>query len=176
MMNNVLLVASDRLQVRFTRLDDRWGHSIEFFDDSRQRHSLSAHGGSRDNEFNGPVFQYIDNLRTRRDGQQALLLVGKGGSSHWSAAIEADPEKSTITFDVACRFHKEPELLGSRYRVFAISRKFRPKLPHFEVPAIDDGIRRVLEVTDQVVTVRALSHNGPLPRTIRWQYVISLPD
>jgi hypothetical protein len=117
----------------------------------------------------------MDNLQIRANGEQAVLLLGKLESAHWSAAIETDPLRETIAFDIACRFTREPNFLGSSYSIDASPTRSNPRLPNIEVPVIEDGIRRALEVNERQMIIHVFSHHGPLPRTVRWKYVLSFP-
>jgi hypothetical protein len=175
MMNSVLLVASDRLVLQFQRQGDRWMHFINVRRDGKMAALVfSAEGESEEEWPPSPPFQNLE-LQTLPGKSQTALLVGKAGSSHWSAAIEADPTAGVLRFDIACRIQKEPLRLGSGYWIGANPKLPQPALPRFEISPIGDGVERRLEVTDREMAIRALSGPGPLPRTIRWQYVISFP-
>jgi hypothetical protein len=100
-------------------------------------------------------------------------LVGKAGSSHWSAAIEADREVGVLRFDIACRLGDEPTFLGSSY-----SRADEPKesalpQPRIDLAMINDGCRRAVEPDEDRLSIRVFSDLNGLPRTIRWKYLAS---
>jgi hypothetical protein len=174
-MTNVLLVASEHLVLQFQRQGDRWMHFINVPRDGKMAALVfSAEGESGDEWPPSPPFQNLE-LQTLPGKAQTALLVGKAGSSHWSAAIEADPTAGVLRFDIACRLQKEPLRLGSSYWIGANPKLPQPALPRFEIPPSGDGIERKLESTDREMAIKVLSDPGPLPRTIRWQYVISLP-
>ncbi|HEV2969489.1 MAG TPA: hypothetical protein VGY55_05815 [Pirellulales bacterium] len=160
----------------FHRRDDRWMQFVEVRRDGRMVACLaSAEGESGDEWPPSPPFQNLE-LQTIPGKAQTALLVGKAGSSHWSAAVEADPTAGVLRFDVACRIQNEPSRLGSSYWIGANPKLPPPALPRFEMTPIGDGVERRLDVTDREVAIRVLSDTGPLPRTIRWQYVISFPE
>jgi hypothetical protein len=174
MMNEVVLNASDGLRLRIWLSEDRrLHHQIQFPFANRRFLGRPCLWASR----TAPVFQYMDNLKTHSDGVQTALLLGKLESVHWSAAIEADPVRETITFDVACRFSKEPISLGSSYSLVASPNRSRPRLPIIEIAKIDDGVQRTLEIGKRYgeVSIRVFPGRAPLPRTVRWKYVVSFP-
>ena len=77
-------------------------------------------------------------------GTPAIVGVGLAGRSHFSASIAPDPhDGDAIRFEIACRLHERPGLLGSTYRQG--NRLFR--------------LTPVDESTD-------------LPRTVVWSYSI----
>jgi hypothetical protein len=175
MMNSVLLVASNRLVLQFHRQGDRWMHFIETRHDGKVAGLvLSAEGETGDEWPPSPPFQNLE-LQTIPGKAQTALLVGKAGLNHWSAAIEADPTAGVLRFDIACRLQKEPVRLGSSYWIGANPKLPPSVLPRFEISPNGDGVARRLEATDREVAIWVLSDPGPVPRTIRWQYVISFP-
>jgi hypothetical protein len=173
MMNNVVLVASENLRLVFDRRGDRWGHRIELLRDGATISTLSSiEGAATDDWPPSPPFQTLDIQAFPGKGQIALL-VGKAGSSHWSAAIEADPAAGVLNFDIACRFGNEPRLLGSIYAIVGEVSNSISCLPRINLPEIADGCRRTVDATGDRLTIRILPPPGPLPQTVRWQYIVS---
>jgi hypothetical protein len=114
-MNNIVLAASDELRVVFEYRVDRWGHTIEVRRDDQWVAAFSSiEGDATDDWPPSPAFQHI-HLQTFSPNGPTALLVGKAGSSHWSAAIEADRAAGVLRFDIACRLGGEPTLLGAAY-------------------------------------------------------------
>lgn len=174
MMNSLVLEAGPHLRIVFDQRGHRWGHRIELLDDGSAIAAIeSVEGSATDNWPPSPVFQTLD-VETRAGERQIALLVGKAGGNHWSAAVEADAAAEVIAFDIACRFNTEPEFLGSRYSVIGGSANWPPCV---EVSAIDDGVRRVLEIDDsqRTMSIRVSGQNASLPQTVRWKYMLSLP-
>jgi len=127
------------------------------------------------------------------DGRQHALLVGMASGSHWSASVEADEAGEQVFFDVACRISDGPQWLGSCYvlsgfpsplpRPSADKRKGEngttiviPRIELDESVSRADGIRPVVETTGRMINVRVECGAGPLPRTVRWRYVVKLDE
>ena len=173
MMNNVVLVVSENLRLVFDRRGDRWGHRVELLCEGTPIITLSSvEGAATDDWPPSPAFQNLDVQAIAGKGMTALL-VGKAGSSHWSAAIEADPAVGALHFDIACRLGNEPSLLGSVYAIVCEASNSKSCLPRITLPEIADGCRRTVDATGNRLAIRISSASGPLPRTVRWQYIIS---
>lgn len=173
-MNSVVLEAGSSLRIVFDHRGDRWGHRIELLDNRSTIAAFeSVEGSAIDNWPPSPAFQNLD-VETRTGERQIALLVGKAGGSHWSAAVEADAAAEVVAFDIACRFDTEPELLGSRYSVSGGSAIWPSCV---KIPAIDDGVQRVLEIDEsqRTMSIRVNDQKALLPRTVRWKYMLSLP-
>jgi hypothetical protein len=170
---NVVLMVSENLRLVFDRRGDRWGHRIELLREGRLVATLSSiEGAATDDWPPSPAFQNVDVQAIAGNGKTALL-VGKAGSSHWSAAIEADPAAGALDFDIACRFGDEPRLLGSIYAIVCEASNSISCLPRINLPEIADGCRRTVDAAGDRLTIRILPPPGPLPRTVRWQYIVS---
>jgi hypothetical protein len=172
-MNNVVLVASENLRLVFDRRGDRWGHLIELFRDGAPITTLSSvEGVATDDWPPSPAFQNLDNQTFPGKGETALL-VGKAGSSHWSAAIEADSATAALRFDIACRFGDEPSFLGSTYSIVGEASDKPFRLPTITLSESADDCRRTIKTTSDRHTIRITFEPARLPRTVRWQYIVS---
>ncbi len=173
-MNNIVLAASDELRVVFDYRLDRWGHTIEVRrDDQWVAAFTSIEGDSADDWPPSPAFQHV-HLQSFAPHGPTALLVGKAGSSHWSAAIEADREAATLRFDIACRVGGEPRFLGSRYTTATDAHTADSVWPHFESMALNDGFDRSLTSDEEQLSIRILNLSETRPRTIRWKYVVAI--
>jgi hypothetical protein len=173
MMNNVVLVASENLRLVFDRRGDRWRHRIEVLHDGMPITTLSSiEGVATDDWPPSPAFQNLD-IQTFPGKGQIALLVGKAGSSHWSAAIEPDTAAAALRFDIACRIANESRFLGSAYAIERADADPQARLPTITLPEIPDECRQVMETTADRLTICAIPELGPLPRTVRWQFVVS---
>ncbi len=175
-MNNIVLAASDELRVVFDYRVDRWGHTIEVRREDQWIVAFSSiEGTSSDDWPPSPAFQHIHLQSFALNGPTALL-VGKAGSSHWSAAIEADREAGVLCFDIACRLGGEPQFLGSRYATADESRGSAPHGVRLEIVRINDACRRSLDSRSGDLAIRVINDSTATTKTIRWKYVASLPQ
>ena len=151
------------LRIVFTRLGDRFAHTIEAFIDERFRSVLSSMEGTADEAWPpSPPFQQL-HFEERPGGVRVALLVGMAGTSHWSAAVELDPATGEATFDVACRLRSVPMHLGSRYRIHE---------PSGFVLIPTEGT--LGQVPDQAAVFPEKSTVN-MPATLRWRYVVCQP-
>lgn len=166
----VTLAASDRLQVSFERIGDRWAHRIEarsqFGDLTLFR---SVEGTSTDDWPASPPFQSI-NVQKLPDGREAAFLLGMAGTGHWSAAVEVRPDVGEIAFDVACRTITTPDRLGSEYSV-ASENYFDAR--HFRALPLRDDYRPTVVREGASKTMRIEPWPEKAPCTIRWQYLVT---
>jgi hypothetical protein len=194
-MNNAVLTAGDRLRVHFIRTGDRWAHCIRsdgavwaFHAKFLEASLLSWEGTAEEDWPPSPPFQSLE-LHTVPGGPQLAMLVGMAGGNHWSASIEADEAGERVFFDIACRIANEPQWLGSSYALppFASSSPqpspikeegeiVRPCIELDQSFAPADGVRPELEATDRQIIVRVKTDPGPLPRTVRWRYLVKLKN
>jgi hypothetical protein len=100
-------------------------------------------------------------------GGQVLMLVGRAGASHWSMAVSRDESQRAIVFDVACRVRRQPEFLGSTYRVSGT----QPLAVLVESLAVDEGSKSNVEILSDGVVIRPALKVSP-PATIRWKYAV----
>jgi hypothetical protein len=109
----VSIVAGD-LEVRFNRRSDRIEHEVRI--SGIDVALLASIEGNHDEPWpDSPPFQEL--TLEERDGRPVALLVGRSGTSYWSASVEPVAEFEIISFDIACRFQRPPTWLGSRYRI-----------------------------------------------------------
>ena len=111
------------LRVEFNWLGDRFGHLISAVHKSGEIRPLleSIEGAATDNWPPSPPLQSLS-IETFPDGRRVALLVGMAGGSHWSASVEAVPDRAEFLFDLACRHAKQPTCLGNQYQRLSKSR------------------------------------------------------
>ena len=154
-------LAAGGLTVRFDRTGDRISHSI-LIGESEVPLLDSLEGESDEAWPPSPPFQELT-LETRGDRQLALL-VGKAGTSHWSASV--DPQRDQILFDIACRIQFPPEWLGSRMTVdFRDGSLEVVASTELELSSEHRIRNNCIEIFPRVAITR-------LPATVRWRYVI----
>jgi hypothetical protein len=179
-VHDITLTAGNHLQLRFFRRADRWQHVVEFRQSAELLWQLSSDALAADaaepafdeNWPSSPPFQNLE-LHTEPGGRMFALLVGMAGASHWSASVEADPQRERFVFDVACRVKTEPAWLGSSY----IVEEPLTGAPMPLVEIIDADPTAAVITSDPTtgrITVRVANLPGPLPRTFRWKYAISV--
>src|SRR5688500_12794721 len=89
----------DGLRVVFEKRGDRWQHRIERVRANVGEPALqSSEGGAADDWPASPPFQDLSE-ETLPDGRTVLFLVGRAGTSHWSASVEAAHEPPQLIFD-----------------------------------------------------------------------------
>ena len=153
------------LRVVFAWTGDRWGHAIEWVDGERVTPLLkSVEGSAHDDWPASPALQDLS-LEQLPDGRAVIFLVGKAGSSHWSASVEAINEPPQLIFDIACR-HGTAGELGSRYAQLANTTavSIQSELTGTQVTTNASSVA-VLPATRDVV--KAL-------QTTRWKYRVAL--
>lgn len=100
--------------VSFEKLPDRFSHLIEF-SNSDQRILLASEEGSSDQIW--PFSPALQELHFEsRSETDVLLAVGMAGDSHFSLSVESN-RINELRFEFACRFKKQPEFIGSTYKV-----------------------------------------------------------
>lgn len=190
------ILTCGRLHVRFFYRGDRYAHVISLIDapgveDSQLDVSqigrdcitplLESMEGGPDEEWpSSPPLQSLHTQQCGHDGRVALL-VGMAGRSHWSAAVTLDdsPRGARVSFDMACRVHALPPLLGSRYRL-AENVNCDPQHGKLISPA---GVCRLeIDDTDRLqvmgsgdanwIDIRPGGLKESLPATLRWKYAI----
>jgi hypothetical protein len=174
-MNDIVLTASDELRVVFDHRIDRWGHRIEIRREEQWIAAFSSiEGDSSDDWPPSPAFQHIHVQSVALNGPTALL-VGKAGSTHWSAAIEADREAGVLRFDIACRLSIEPKQLGSSYSLLDVANQPALSQLRIEVATFDDAVQRILDTSDTDLSIRVSSESISKSSTVRWKYVVKAP-
>lgn len=153
------------LRVVFTFEHDRWRHRIDqIVGEQGTTVWRSVEGTAHDDWPASPALQDLS-LETLPNGRQVIFLVGKAGSSHWSASIEAANEPPRLIFDVACRHGAAPGYLGSQYAASTSDAAI--------AFAKSDLASTQLTIHEQsaVVTPELASSLKPL-QTTRWKYVV----
>ena len=155
---------SGALRVRFVRCGDRWGHIVELVvEGGIVPLAESVEGGPEEDWPASPPLADL-HIEDRPPGGQVALLVGKAGSSHWSASVELDAAGRQVTFDVACRLRIEPVWLGSTYSLLSARCLVTP----FDGAAL-------VELGAGRAVIRPAAADSAAPRTDRWRYGIGIP-
>jgi hypothetical protein len=159
------------LRVVFDWRGDRFGHVIEQRLDGNWRTVLKSAEGSVDEGWPpSPPLQSL-HIEERPTGLVALL-VGKSGTSHWSASIESAGSLDALQFDLACRTQGPPAQLGSEYQIAGSSDGSIVK-----VAALAEQTNCELIEQQECRFWRIRPHIASscgYPCTIRWRYTISL--
>lgn len=178
--------AGDRLIVTMSRTGDRLAHRVLL---AAQGRSASPLVESWEDQQSlawpaSPPYQQMDQC-VLADGREGLVGVGMAGTSHWSVAIESHDD--SLWWDVACRVQREPEFLGSVYRVRDSecweARESEPAVARGRV--LNDG-RQIVFRWDPATTevhwpqdalefeVRPRQWPESFPATVRWKYGFTL--
>jgi hypothetical protein len=112
------------------------------------------------------------------------LSIGMAGKSHWSQSVETAATAPCLTFDVACRIHRQPLWLGSSYRANHPVEVLSASSVRLTLAAgvaltltgeAPDGASSVrMEVSGNHVAIVADLGRLPLPSTVRWRYRVAL--
>jgi hypothetical protein len=176
------LASGGELYVAFLQLEDRIGHRVGMRRGGIDRPLLTSLESTAEQVWPlSPPLQQC-NLQPLADGQQAALLVGMAGRSHWSVSISLDPSRQGWLFDVACRVQQEPEWLGSSYRCESRPARYDSRSAAFVIDPLilticvdqSPGVSSpYLNIDDDHLAVVQPEHTGPLPSTHRWKYRIA---
>lgn len=162
-----LNAAGRGLRVVFTFQGDRWRHRLDDVDgETITPVWQSLEGSGHDDWPPSPALQDLS-LETLPDGRQVIFLVGKAGSSHWSASIEAMPEPPQLIFDIACRHGAAPGSLGSQYTLLVTNLPIQIGKSDLETNGVTAGERSVM------IAPQLESSPKPL-QTTRWKYRANL--
>ncbi len=118
------VLSTGSLRLVFDWTGDRWAHSLEARsgDDSTALLARTIEGDPDRDDPTRVVSPAYQQLEFQADGPRWLaLLVGQSGPHHFSAvfAVEARPDSSLVTIDVADRCRKPVEALACTYQVEA---------------------------------------------------------
>lgn len=138
---------------------DRWGQLVRLWREGTPALAFESLEGAADDWPVSPPFQELSD-ETLADGRRVLFLVGRAGTSHWSASIEA--RGGQLVFDIACRHSRSPERLGSTYVQLA-------ETPLQLQPA---GAATTLTLIGNERMLAPATIATTLPATTRWQYTI----
>ena len=173
-MRELTILCSGRLAARFFRDGDRYAHEIGVeSDDGFTALFASREGAPEENWPPSPPLQHL-HVEQRGEGQ-VLLLIGKAGDGHWSAAVQAN-DNGQIEFDIACRGGRPPERIGSTYRTAPLLQPLRrgewrittaTESIHVTCEALDYA-RRVDTPPGALLIVPALADE--YPATLRWRF------
>jgi hypothetical protein len=168
MNNDGVVIECGSLRIEFVWCADRYVHRI-LTSTPDGEYILTSREGRPDEKWPvSPPLQSL-HLEDRPGGARVAMLVGMAGRSHWSMSVETDIARSRLLFDVACRVSEQPSWLGSSYDFSPLKDgsltglKIEPKLP--AILQLESRERAAIFVP---------SETGPLPRTIRWGYFVTL--
>lgn len=175
------LLRSGPLLARFFRAGDRVAHEIGIAVPRSEGDSdpaiefipllSSVEGSPHDDWPPSPAFQHLH--VERLEGREIVMLIGKTGKGHWSAAVEATTS-GCLEFDVACRCLAPPPSLGSTYRLTdgtAHSAEVTV-MPRVECEALDGALRSYTVAPSAANRISPAATSGPYPATLRWKYCI----
>jgi hypothetical protein len=146
----------------FERSGDRWRHAFEVVaaDGSVVRALASLEGNAEHIWPPSPPFQELSE-ETLPDGRRVIFLVGRAGTSHWSASFESNLETSQIVCDIACRHTMPPEELGSTYQQLA------------KGIVVDVAKIARLQTNAEQLQIAPIIAATRLPGTTQWKYTVS---
>jgi hypothetical protein len=170
MNHDGVVIECGLLRIEFVWSADRYRHRIltsapggEYF--------LTSREGRPDEKWPpSPPLQSL-HWEVRPGGVRVVMLVGMAGRSHWSMSVEADAGRGRLVFDVACRVSEQPLWLGSSYDIsppkngLSLGLNIEPML-----------LAALLFENPERAAISAPAEDGPLPRTVRWSYSITLRD
>ena len=163
---------SGDLRLKFFWRGDRFGHRIEQYIAGEWQVALESLEGSPDEPWPpSPALQSL-HIEHRNTGPIALL-VGKAGTSHWSASIEPLPHQAGFQFDIACRVQQLPQRLGSDYRPAKCPAKPMIRVTTTSQETICEWVRHE---HSNVWRIRPVEATAEYPSTIRWRYTIGLDN
>lgn len=169
-------------QLRFIRLDDRFGHELVLPSGDVV---LSSVEGYKNDDW--PPSPPLQELSFQRVGDtQVALLVGMAGASHWSLSIElrysAASQVAGLSFDVACRTAAAAPQLASTYKwppaaALQADNQSLARSLLVSLPRAKARVRVCDEQTDLLVSSAAIrcfprAQCSPEPLTVRWRYTI----
>jgi hypothetical protein len=172
------------LRVVWYREEDRYGQVIAYVAGPTATACLTAElGRDRDPWPASPPLQQCS-LESSSRGRQLALAIGMAGKSHWSQSVETDSNAPSLTFDVACRVHRQPVWLGSSYRADQPLEALSASTVRLTVAAgivltltgeaPDSSFPVRLEVRGNHVAIAADLGRLQLPSTVRWRYRVAL--
>jgi len=189
-----VVLASDRWRLVFESQAGRWRSRAELRRGEQWVALLeSIEGEDSDPWPPSPPWQET-HLDQHAAAGPVLMLLGRAGTSHWSASVEL--AGSFAVFDCACRVKAAPQRLGQRYRLLfdaevrsrdgelaidgeplALGERLlvRPVAPPGEQqPAEIEYLPAVREIS---IVVAGSSETGPKPSwpaTLRWGFALGV--
>jgi hypothetical protein len=160
------------LRVAFEWRGDRYGHCVQQQIGGVWHSVLESCEGSAAEDW--PPSPALQNLHIEhRETGSVALLVGKSGTSHWSASVELLAARLAMQFDIACRVQAPPQHLGTVYR--CADRSSRPTVQVAALP--QDAICEFVELQEiSSWHIQPFSAPSHYPCTIRWRYTIRLDN
>lgn len=184
-MDRLAITKNDvAVSVSFEKIPDRFSHQIELKNPEKKTALVSEEGSSEQIWPPSPALQELHfESRTESD---VLLAVGMAGDSHYSLSVESN-RINELRFQFACRFKKQPEFIGSSYKVIqgtngdtAVNDSIEINLlqnEFFEI-ATSNETELTTEFTDgKTSRFQALNLQRPelLPNTLQWGFTLILP-
>ena len=172
------------VSVSFEKLPDRFSHQIEFSNPERKILLVSEEGSSDQIWPASPALQELHfESRTESD---VLLAVGMAGDSHYSLSVESN-RVNELRFQFASRFKKQPEFIGSSYKVIQATMGDTATNDPTDINLLENELFEIAtsnetelttEFTDgKTARIQALNLNRPelLPSTLQWGFTLILP-
>ena len=156
------------LRCNFWQQGATFAHSMELVDGDASTTVLSSLESQGEDLWPAtPPWQEL-HVHTQGNGEPALMLVGRAGSSHWSMSVIVDDSGTSLLFDVACRLRGTPDFLGGTYRLSGAD-----CLVSVSPVVIDQTAPATVKELDGNIVIDATSI-AKAPATVRWAYRISL--
>ncbi|QEG38717.1 hypothetical protein [Roseimaritima ulvae] len=193
------------LVAQFAWVDDRFRHTIGMFAPGTPQNAApqvllasdsadgDAGGGDSEAWPADPPLQQLSVEPIGADASDAVLAVGQAGCGHWSSSVEAilRDEQPTLKFDIACRFSKPADYLGSQYRLADPRLSLQPQGENLLLALADHRLQLAavapataaveatalawqLDAEGQRLRLSVPDTGGSTPRTVRWQFTITL--
>jgi hypothetical protein len=157
------VIECGELRIIFYWCGDRYGHRIERLVGGNWTPSLmSVEGSAEDPWPQSPPLQTL-HVEQRGSGTVALL-VGRGGTSHWSASVEGLLDDRGFLFDIACRISRKPAQIGSRYRLLVSNAE------HSIAVCVEPDEATATAVSNEGWWIVPVEEAESLPSTVRWRY------
>lgn len=189
------------LVAQFAWVHDRFQHTIGMFAPGTPQNAAPqillasdpAGGEARERDSESwpadPPLQQLSVEPIGADASDAVLAVGQAGCGHWSSSVEAilQDEQPTLKFDIACRFSKPADYLGSQYRLADPRLSLQPQGQDLLLALADHRLRLAavapdaaeslawqLDAESRRLRLSVPDAGGSTPRTVRWQFTVTL--
>lgn len=189
------------LSTQFFWVQDRFQHTIGVLQSPSQQaltqrtllasESCAASASQACNE-QWPADPPLQQLSVEPIGDSdAVLAVGQAGCGHWSSSVEAflRDDLPTLKFDIACRFSRPAEYLGSQYRLADPRLSLQPQGDDVLLALAEHRVRLAAcapslggadplawqrDAAEQRLWLSVPDSGNRLPRTVRWQFTVTL--
>lgn len=162
-------------RLEFSKTLDRFAHQIVQVEDQSESVILESVEGSAEQIWpSSPPLQDISIEPI--NGENAALLVGMAGTSHWSMSVtnSISPEGDIgWEFDVACRLKQNPSWMGNTYSVFEAD---QAKFKILSKSDVEFYLEAKENLAQELVCVRCNFLKIETSRTLQWKYAIYLPE